>query len=195
MRGDSAGLSPGLSPGSSPDGEDGPSRTVIIIALALSVAAVGTVLAIAATRRTPPAPVAVAAVPAPQADAPECRSLMATLPEELGDFTRAVAADPVPAGAAAWRSASGTTAGESVIMRCGLDRPAEFTVGSPLQMVDDVQWLRLEDPDTRRSTWVSVDRPVYVALTLPAGSGPAPIQALSGVIARTMPAMPIRPAR
>lgn len=191
MRGDS----PEASPEVSPDGEDGPSRTVFIIALALSLAAVGIVLAIAATRHTPAAPVAIAAVPAPQADSTECRSLMATLPGELGGYTRAVAADPVPAGAAAWRGVSGGTAGESVIMRCGLDRPAEFVVGSPLQMVDDVQWLRLDDPDTRRSTWVSVDRPVYVALTLPAGSGPGPIQALSGVIDRTMPAMPIRPAR
>jgi len=31
-------------------------------------------------------------------------------------------------------------------------------------------------------------------LTLPDGSGPTPIQTLSEVIARTMPAMPIRPA-
>ena len=86
-----------------------------------------------------------------------------------------------------------------MILRCGLDRPAEFVVGTPLQMVDDVQWFRLTDgnsgdPDAQRSTWVSVDRPVYVALTLPAGSGPSPIQTLSKVIARTMPAMPIRPA-
>ena len=38
-------------------------------------------------------------------------------------------------------------------------------------MVDRVSWFRLADPDTRRSTWVCVDRPVYVALTLPDGSG------------------------
>lgn len=37
-------------------------------------------------------------------------------------------------------------------------------------MVDDVQWFRLEDPSLSRSTWISVDRPVYVALTLPDGS-------------------------
>ncbi len=45
-----------------------------------------------------------------------------------------------------------------------------------------------------RSTWDAVDRPVYVALTLPSGSGPTPIQQLSDVIDRTMPAVPINPA-
>jgi hypothetical protein len=174
------------------DAPDGPPRALLIAALAVAVLAVGAVLAVAATRRTPVPPVAIAAVPAPQAGAPQCRSLLATLPEQLGDYTRAVAIDPVPDGAAAWRPPD-TTGGDPVIMRCGLDRPAEFVVGVPLQMVDDVQWLRLTDADTRRSTWVAVDRAVYVAITLPDGSGPTPIQTLSDVIARTMPAMPIRP--
>lgn len=167
-----------------------PPFTLLIVALVIGVIAVLAFLVISATRRTPPPPpVAIAAVPAPQADSPECRALIATLPERLGDFERAVEADPVPAGTAAWR---GT--GEPVIMRCGLGRPAEFVVGSPIQMVDDVGWFRLADAELKRSTWISVDRPVYVALTLPDGSGPGPIQSLSEVIARTMPVMPIRPA-
>ena len=168
---------------------DGPSRSVVVAALVVAIVAIGAVLAVAATRRTPPTPVAIATVPAPQAQAPECRSLMAALPDRLGELSRATAVEPVPAGAAAWGAAE-----DPVIMRCGLDRPAEFVTGSPLQMVDDVQWLRLDDPDIQRSTWVAVDRPVYVALTLPAGSGPAAIQTLSGVLSRTMPAIPIRPA-
>lgn len=167
-----------------------PPLTLLIIALFIGVIAVLAFLVISATRRTPPPPpVAIAAVPAPQAQSPECRALLATLPDRLGDFERAIEADPVPAGTAAWRST-----GEPVILRCGLDRPAEFVVGSPIQVVDDVQWLRLDDADLQRSTWISVDRPVYLALTLPQGSGSGPIQELSDVIARTMPAMPIRPA-
>lgn len=167
-----------------------PSRRLMIAALLVAVVAVGAVLAIAATRKAPVTPVAIAALPSAQAASPECRALMATLPDRLGDYERAVAAQPVPDGAAAWGANP-----DPVIMRCGVDRPAEFVVGSPVQMVDDVQWFRLDDPDTRRSTWVSVDRPVYVALTLPTGSGPAPIQTLSDVIARTMPAIPIRPGK
>jgi hypothetical protein len=56
-----------------------------------------------------------------------------------------------------------------------------------------VQWFQVTDPGTDRSTWVAVDRPVYLALTLPKESGPTPIQALSDVIARTTPAVPIEP--
>ena len=170
---------------------DGPSRTVVVTALVLSTLAVSVVLGIAATRRPPSGPVGpvgIAAVPAPQAESAECRALLATLPDRLGDFRRETVAEPAPPGAAAWRAG-----GNPVILRCGLDRPAEFVVGSPIQQVNQVQWFRLDDADTGRSTWVSVDRPVYVALTLPTGSGPAPIQALSGVIERSMPAMPIRP--
>lgn len=177
----------------SPD-QDGPPRALLIAALLLAVIAVGAILAVAASRRTPPAPVAIAAVPAPQSQSPECRSLVSTLPDRLGGYTRATAAEPVPDGAAAWRD-SADSAQDPVIMRCGLSRPAEFVVGSPLQMVDDVQWFRIDDADTQRSTWVAVDRPVYVAVTLPIGSGPTPIQALSEVIARTMPAIPATPAR
>jgi hypothetical protein len=169
---------------------DGPPRTVLITAVALAVVAVGVVLGIAATRRTPAQPVAIASVPAPQADSPECQRLLDALPAALGDFQRATALDPVPAGTAAYRAGS---EGDAVILRCGLDRPAEFVVGRPIQLVDQVQWFRLDDPDTDHSTWVSVDRPVYVALTLPTGSGPTPIQTMSDLIARTMPGVPVKP--
>ena len=180
-------------PADAPD-TDGPPRALLIAAVLIPVVAIGVVLAMAASRRTPPAPVAIAALPAAQAEAPECQGLLATLPDQLGEFRRAATAEPTPAGTAAWRGEPdpGST---PVIMRCGLDRPAEFVVGSPIQMVDQVSWFQLADPETGRSTWVCVDRPVYVALTLPDGSGAAPIQTLSGVIERTMPAIPIRPGK
>jgi len=41
---------------------------------------------------------------------------------------------------------------------------------------------------------VYVDRPVYVALTLPPGSGPTPIQEISRLIATTLPARAVDPA-
>ena len=176
---------PGLQDSSS---ADMPPRPIIIIALVLAVAAVGTVLALAVARRPVPGPVVIAAVPAPRADSAECRALLAALPDRLGDLSRAAAAEPVPVGAVAWGTESAP-----VILRCGLGRPAEFVVGAPLQVVDDVQWFRIDDAEIGRSTWVSVDRPVYVALTLPSGSGTAPIQDLSEAIARSMPATPIRP--
>lgn len=173
---------------------DGPPRALLIAAVLLPVVAIGVILAMAASRQTPPAPVAIAALPAAQAESPECQGLLATLPDQLGDLRRAATAEPTPAGTAAWRG-DRDPGSAPVIMRCGLDRPAEFVVGAPIQMVDQVSWFRLADPDAGRSTWVCVDRPVYVALTLPDGSGPAPIQTLSEVIERTMTAMPIRPGK
>lgn len=171
------------------DKYDGPPRAVLIAALVLAVGAIGVVLAIAATRHPQLQPVAIPAAPAPQAQDPACRALLEALPSRLGDYQRAPAVPPAPDGAAAWRAGHD---GEPVVLRCGLDRPADFVVGSPIQVVDRVQWFQVRDSDL--STWYTVDRPVYVALTLPPGSGPTPIQQLSDLIDQAMPAVPIRPA-
>ena len=168
---------------------DGPPRAALIAALVLAIGAVVVVLAIAATRQHTAPVVVVAAVPAPHAHDAACQKLVEALPQRLGDYTRAALAQPAPVGAAAWQPAGD---GDPVILRCGLDRPTDFVVGSPLQQVDRVQWFQVSQD--QRSTWYAVDRPVYLALTLPAGSGPTPIQQLSELIDRTMPARPVAPA-
>jgi hypothetical protein len=170
---------------------DGPPRAVLITAVAVAVVAIIAVLVVAATKfkTAAPTPVAIVAAPAPQADGDACKALMNVLPDAMGDYHRAQAAEPVPAGAAAWRA---DPEGDPVILRCGLDRPDDFVASSPLQVVDDVQWFRISGDG--RTTWVTVDRPVYVALTLPDGSGPTPIQLLSQAVAKAMPAMPVNPA-
>lgn len=173
----------------------------MIAAVVVAVAALVVVLGIAAVRQGRPEqrPVAIAQVPAPRADSPECGALLERLPETLGDFRRAPTAEPTPVGTAAWQAGPDT---EAVILRCGLDRPVDFVVGAPLQVVDAVQWFRVGEeaaPGSRpeseqtRSTWYAVDRPVYVALTLPQDSGPTPIQLISRVLTDTMPAQPIAP--
>jgi Protein of unknown function (DUF3515) len=187
-------------PDTSSTADTGPPRAVLIVAVALAVVAIGVILIIAATRQAPPPPVALPAAPAPHATDAACRALADTLPQRLGDYQRAPLAQPAPQGAAAWRAGS---AGEPVVLRCGLDRPADFVVGSPIQIVDRVQWFEVASgeqsagppsADADRSTWYTVDRPVYVALTLPSGSGPTPIQQLSEVIDHSMAAVPIAPA-
>jgi uncharacterized protein DUF3515 len=164
---------------------------LLIAAVVVAVGAIVVILAIAALRQAPPEQqsVAIVSVPAPEADSAECRTLTDALPEQLGDYKRAPAAEPAPAGAAGWLKTPG---GEAVILRCGLDRPAEFVVGAPIQVVDAVQWFEVADQG--RSTWFAVDRPVYVALTLPQGSGPTPIQEISTVIAKSLRAKPVDPA-
>lgn len=172
---------------------DGPPRAVLLAALLVALVAIGAVLVFASetTSKQPDhSPVAIPSAPAPQADSPACRQLFSELPNALGTFERADVIQPAPVGAAAWRDPAAT---DPVIMRCGMDRPAEFVVGSPIQVVNNVQWFQLVDEHSDSSTWVSVDRPVYVVLTLPQRSGPSPIQSLSDVIAKVMPAQPIRP--
>jgi Protein of unknown function (DUF3515) len=169
---------------------DGPPRAVLIAALIVAVTAVVVILAIAATRKPADVPVAISSVPAPHAGDPACHSLLGTVPDRLGDYRRAPAVEPAPEGAAAWRTAPGT---DPVILRCGLDRPSDFVVGTPIQQVDDVQWFRVSDPASNLITWFAVDRGVYVALTLPQDSGPTPIQDMSEVISQTLPARPLDP--
>ena len=173
------------------DGTDGPPRSLLIAAVAVAVAAAVAVLVVAALRQTPAQeqPVPIATVPAPKAESRECTALTAALPDRLGDYRRAPAVDPAPAGTAAWRAESQA---EPIILRCGLDRPLDFVVGAPTQVVEPVTWFEVTEAD--RSTWFAVDRPVYIALTLPAGSGPTPIQDISETIAQTMPATALDPA-
>lgn len=167
---------------------DGPPRAALIAALLLALATIGVVLAIAAPRRAPQQPVTIPEVPAPHAADPACGALLDALPQQLGEYRRAAVASPAPDGAAAWQDGDGAT----VVLRCGLDRPPDFVVGVPIQVVDAVQWFRTRTGD--RPVWYAVDRPVYVALALPPLSGPTPIQRLSKLIDDTIAAAPIDPA-
>jgi hypothetical protein len=183
--------------GSDSDDPGGPPRALLIAAVVVAVLAIGIVLGVAATREAPPQPVALPTVPAPQAGSSACHALSVALPPRLGDYQRATLAQPAPEGATAWRRGAGS---DPVVLRCGLDRPPGFVVGSAIQIVDRVQWFEVgadqqSAGDAGRSTWYTVDRPVYLALTLPAGSGPTPIQQLSEVIDHTVTPVPIDPAR
>lgn len=174
--------------------DDGPPRVALIAALVIAVGAVIVVLVVAAMLQRSPTmePVAITEVPAPAADSADCRALIDALPDQLGDYRRAAVRNPAPAGAAAWQPEE--PGGEALILRCGLDRPSEFVVGAPVQVVDAVQWFQIRDEaGGDRSTWFAVDRPVYVALTLPPGTGPAPIQGISSAIAAALPSRPVDP--
>ncbi|KIU13760.1 DUF3515 domain-containing protein [Mycolicibacterium llatzerense] len=179
---------------------DGPPRGAIIAAIVVAVAAIVGLLAYAALRQAPedkPVAIPLASAPAPQADSEQCRALLAALPDTMGDFRRATLADPAPAGAAAWLGPTGI---DAVVLRCGVERPDGFVVGAPLQMVNAVSWFEASGPSA--STWYAVDHGVvgdgkgttYVALTLPQGSGPTPIQTVSELIEKVMPARPLDPA-
>lgn len=167
---------------------------LIATAVALPVALViGVIAAAALANRTPVLePVGLGPVEAPLAQSPECGTLMAELPDDLGDYTRAELREPVPESTAAWQQSEG----DPVVMRCGLPRPPEFNQASPLSVVDGVQWFEISGAPQgiEASTWYAVDRGVYVALTVPNGSGPTPLQDASTAIAQALPQQPLDPA-
>ncbi|WP_127782690.1 DUF3515 domain-containing protein [Rhodococcus sp. X156] len=169
---------------------------VLAAAVALPVAlAVGVIAAavIAKDDSAGDGPVVVGAIPAPEATSPECTSLLAALPQTLGDDERAQLVQPAPAGAAAWQ---GPESADPVVLRCGIDRPAEFDTAAALVEVDGVQWLQISGAEVGLSstTWVAVDRAVYVGLTLPNGTGPTPVQEISSTVRATLPATALDPA-
>jgi Protein of unknown function (DUF3515) len=137
-------------------------------------------------------PLALVPVDAPDADGPRCASLLAALPATLpadgGTLPPRALADPAPAGTRAWAAAP-----RPVVLRCGLTRPAELAPDSALLEVDGVQWLRLDDPvpEPVVVSYVAVDRPVYVVLTVPTDSGSGPLQAVADVVRTTLPAVPV----
>jgi len=84
--------------------------------------------------------------------------------------------------------AGAVAAPRPVVLRCGLSRPAELTATSALLEVNGVQWLRLDDavPDPVVVSYVAVDRPVYVVLTVAPTLGSAPLQAVSDIVRETL---------
>ncbi|MGK8523478.1 DUF3515 domain-containing protein [Nocardia asteroides] len=169
------------------------SPAVIATAVALPVVLVVAVLVAAVLARRAPVerePLVLGPVPAPAAEGPACAALLPALPADLGEFTKSTLVEPAPPATRAWQRADG---GVPIVLRCGLDRPLEFDRAAPLQVVNGVQWFEVRDQAADQSTWFAVDRGTYVALTVPDGSGPTPLQAVSDTITATIPAQPLDP--
>jgi hypothetical protein len=113
----------------------------------------------------------------PEADA-ACPALMSTLPLELtGEPSRRVQSDSP--FAYAWGD-------PPIVLVCGVDRPAGYVVGVSAIQINGVQWyVDTDDPDT--TVWTTVDRPVYVQISLPASVDSAPVTALTTQIAQALP--------
>jgi Protein of unknown function (DUF3515) len=162
--------------------------------LAAGVAAVGLFLGAGGkdepvTAQDQDGPVALVPVPAPKAESEECKALLAGLPMQLvsngAQLPRRELAAPAPTGAVAW----GDKQHQPVVLRCGLDRPGDLSPTSSLREVSDVQWLVITEGD--KATWYVVDRPVYVALTVPSDAGTGPLQDISTTIRDTLAKGPV----
>ncbi|MFE7801022.1 DUF3515 domain-containing protein [Nocardia sp. NPDC057440] len=166
---------------------------LIATAVALPVVLIVAILVAAILARNAPIerePLLLGPVPAPAADGAACTTLLPVLPVELGDYTKSQLVEPAPPATRAWQRSDG---GDPIVLRCGLDRPLEFNRASALQIVNGVQWFEARDPASKASTWFAVDRATYIALTIPDGSGPTPLQGVSDAITADLPAQAIDP--
>lgn len=113
----------------------------------------------------------------PEADA-ACPALMGTLPLELtGEPSRRVDSDTPYAYA--WGD-------PPIVLICGVDRPEGYVAGVSAIQINGVQWyVDTSDPDA--TVWTTVDRPVYVEITLPPEVDSAPVTALTPQIAAALP--------
>ncbi len=159
-------------------------------AIALPVVAIIAIIVTASVINSRPVstaddPLVVSSVEAPGATSAACTSLMAALPDPLGQLPRrdlVQGDDPLLTGVAAW--------GEpAVVLRCGTPTPEELTCSAVIQVVDGVSWLPLQGAGV--TTYLAVDRPVRIAFTMPDGTGTGPWQEMSRLIGGTLEQRPI----
>jgi len=121
----------------------------------------------------------------PAADA-SCPALMKALPLELThEPSRRVKSDTPYAYA--WGD-------PAIVLICGVDRPAGYTVGASAIQINGVQWY-VDTHDPKTTVWTTVDRPVYVQISLPASVDSAPVTALTPQIAAALPFREPTPGR
>jgi Protein of unknown function (DUF3515) len=130
-------------------------------------------------------PVVTVPTPAvtPAADA-SCPGFLQTLPDTLVDdpSRRVSSASPY---VRAWGD-------PAVVLVCGADRPAGFTVSVGLIQIDAVQWY-VDTSDPKTVVWTAVDRPVYVQVRVPASEDSATVTEISGHLSATLPAQQPQP--
>ncbi|WP_245556143.1 DUF3515 domain-containing protein [Actinopolyspora mortivallis] len=129
-------------------------------------------------------PLALPPVDAPEADSSACAEVLEELPAELDVRGTGVArrelARPAPPGTLAWGDADHAP----ITLRCGITAPAELTRTSELMNVSGVDWLPISSGET--TSWIAVDRPVYVALTASEEIGSGPVQEISETLRGTL---------
>jgi hypothetical protein len=111
-----------------------------------------------------------------------CAPFMAALPEQLGNYGH----KSVSGTAARWRAGNG----DSVALRCGVERPPGLAPSSRLQVVDSAQWFITDERDAGVA-YVAVDHRPYVALWLPLNSGSAPIGTVTALIDKHLERAPL----
>ena len=154
-----------------------------LIATAVSVPATVVLALVFAQRTSSPPPTQATSTPSRGVEA-ACRRLFLQLPDTLDGAAR---------NTAAARGAFVATWGASpILLSCGVSRPEQLAPYSTAQLIGSgdalsVNWLPVAEGDA--TVWTTVDRSVYIAVSVPTSYATPPINALSNVIARTLPAV------
>ena len=158
-------------------GQGGPAARPVVAAASVSGGATSTQAAQLPPLKVDPPPRSATADRA-------CPPMIAALPTELRDL---------PLRPVRTSSAHVVAWGEpAVVLRCGMPRPAAFTVGTAnLVQINGVNWFVQEQGP--RNLWTAVDRSVYVELSVPADYHSAPAAVLSPILAKTLAVEPMRP--
>ena len=167
----------------------------LAVLLAIGVAGLGLVLGTGNPSEDVPGrtgPLALVSIDAPSAGAPEdAFPWVEKLPVGLPSGEGHAVAPGTRLARSSRHGGVGRRQHDPVVLRCGLARPSELSATSQLRMISDVQWLELPGSDS--STWVIVDRGVYVALTVPTDAGTGPLQDISTTV-RSPPKQPVKTA-
>jgi Protein of unknown function (DUF3515) len=126
------------------------------------------------------APVTVAAPPADPAAAAPCTKLLTTLPVQLGELQpRVVHPKPDSPFVVAWGD-------PVVVLRCGVARPSALKPGSGDLVigVNGVFWLPVRQ--SKATVWVTVDRAVYIEVTVPQAYRQPPLAPLADAVAKVL---------
>lgn len=108
-----------------------------------------------------------------------CPGLMGGLPLLLGEAQARPVRSATPY-AAAW--------GEPpIVLRCAVPRPAALAADSSLLVVNGVSWL--SEPGEDATLWTSVDRAVYVEVSVPSSESGQLIAVVAEVVADRVPVL------
>jgi hypothetical protein len=160
---------------------------VVILALALGLAnddSAGP----GARSTAPPAPLSVAAPPANPAAVAPCAKVLAELPIQVGTLApRVVHPQPDSPFVVAWGD-------PAVILRCGVARPQQLRPGSSLQLFSVSRSATagpFYDVTTagNANVYTTVDRAVYIEVSIPVTYAVGPLPQLSDAIAKALPAV------
>ncbi|WP_157695102.1 DUF3515 domain-containing protein [Nakamurella panacisegetis] len=156
----------------------------VYAALTVVVLAIGVAVTLGVIKKNNPVvdtgPLPVSTVGQPGADSAACKSLMPHLPSELAGSPRRTI-EGGGDGVAAWGD-------PAVILRCGMETPAELTCSSELTEINSVKWLQLPDDGLDATTYIAADRTVRIAVTVPTGTGTAAMGDLSSIVGTTLAA-------